>query len=677
MSYCHVDIETFSEANLKVVGTHNYANHPSTKVLCFMYSFRIDGVRGPVHMWVPWVDEAMLEAVGGPEAITPVEELEEGACVHWGAACPEDLHEWASSGNEFRAWNAQFERTVLNARAKPASFPHTQLEQWVCTMAKAAAHSLPQALGHCAKECGTSAKDEDGRQVMLQLSRPRKPSKKDPDTEWLLHKYPNKYRKIFGYCVGDVLAEASLDEYIPDLPKIELQTYFLDQRINDRGIKIDRAAVESAQTFLRTYKNLLAKRCIEITGVKPTQTAKLSEWINERYPMPDLQAATVREALADKSMPKEVRQVLRIYSTHNMKAVSKYKKMLEVASPEDDFLRGMFVYHAASTGRWSSRVVQLQNLFRPVIKDPENAIPLFKYNDVQLLKAFYAEDPMLVLASCVRGMLIADTGCDLLARDYSQIEARIIAWLAGQDDILEVFASGKDVYVHVASKIYGKPQEDITSDERFVGKISVLSLGYQGGWRAFAKMAKQYGVEIDMEFAEKIKTDWRKANKRIVKLWYKMEEMARAAVANPGAVYAVDIGHAKIQFGVRGNFLYMRLPSGRRLAYHKPQLDSEGMVSFIGIDTYTRRRMRISTYGGMLTENAVQAIARDLLRGAMFRLEDASYPIHGTVHDEVITQPQEGFGSEEEVDEIMCDVDPWAAGLPVNSTGFRTKRYRK
>jgi DNA polymerase len=383
----------------------------------------------------------------------------------------------------------------------------------------------------------------------------------------------------------------------------------------------------------------------------------------------------------------EVRKVIAIRMLHSMKAVAKYGRMQDAVC-EDGRLRGMFLYHGAGTGRWSSMIVQLQNLFRPVIKDPEIAIIAFEELDLEYIKMLYDPiDPMKVFASCVRGMLIPAEGKDLLAMDFSAIEARGIAWLAGQEDILDVFRDHGKIYEYTAAKIYsdkyprGATLDDLLEMEekfwmrRFVGKIAVLALGYQGGKGAFAKMAKQYGVDISEEEAEQIKVDWRAANPKIVQLWYDLERAAIQAVENPGT--AVAIPNKKIIFKQIGQFLYMRLPSGRRLAYFKPKLDVEGKLTYLGIDTYTRRWMRCKTYGGKLAENAVQALCRDLLVGAMFRLEKAGYPLIGTVHDEGIMEVPEKFGSEDEVKSIMCVVPKWAEGLPIGASGFRAKRYRK
>jgi DNA polymerase len=331
-------------------------------------------------------------------------------------------------------------------------------------------------------------------------------------------------------------------------------------------------------------------------------------------------------------------------------------------------------------------IVQLQNLYRPVIKDPDVAIDAFSAEDLEWIKALYSKDPMKIFASCVRGMIIPELDEDILAMDFAAIEARVVAWLAGQHDILRVFAEHGLIYEYVAAQIYGMPTDLATlkamkkthPERRFIGKVAVLALGYQGGKKAFAKMAKNYGVEIPESEADQIKNDWRAANKFIVKLWYALEEAAINAVANPGAVFgAGENNRIMFRMAEDGKFLYMRLPSGRRLAYFRPKLDNEGKLTYLGIDTYTRQWCRVKTYGGKLCENAVQAISRDLLVAGMFKLEKKGYRLIGTVHDEVITSVPKGWGSEKEVADTLCDIPSWAAGLPVRAEGFRGPRYRK
>jgi DNA polymerase len=675
---CHIDIETYSEEPLKKSGVYRYAENPSTEVMVLCYRFGHDG---PVHTWIP------LEEI--PRDARPLKKnLDKGSQLYIQKDIPEDLAEWIMMGGELRAWNAMFERVVLGTLGADGrlDWPEVPREQWFCTMAKAAAHSLRQALGDCAKDTGRHPKDETGKMTMLQLCKPRKPSKNDPDERWAIDTHPDKYRVLYHYCMDDVRAESDLDNYIPELSPGEKRAYHLDQKINDAGIAVDLDNVRSAQVLVEEYKKRLVEQCQEIAGVRPSQTAALADWIRDDcfYSIENLQAATVKEALKDPDIPEDVAKVLKIYSTYNMKAVSKFPAM-EKAVCKDGRLRGMFRYHSASTGRWSSVIVQLQNLFRSVIGDEECAgeyesfaIEAMQFEDLDYFRGLFDKNPMKVLASCVRGMLVAAFGKKLLAIDYAAIEARVVAWLAGQLDILKVFETDGRIYEYTAMKIFGlKSVEEVTKAQRFIGKIAVLALGYQGGKKAFASMAKQYGVDFPEDEAEQVKLDWREANPKIVKLWYDLEEAASAAIANPGSIY--QVAGDRIMFKVEGDWLYMRLPSGRRLAYYRPKLDGQGKPTYMGIDTYTRRWMRCKTYGGKLCENAVQAIARDLLLNSMLHLDADDFDIIGTVHDEAIMEidAADEKATYQQVERLMCWLPKWAEGLPVGVDGFVERRYRK
>ena len=670
MAIAHIDIESYSEAPLKKCGLYRYAEDPSTEVLVVCYAFD----DGPVHTWVPYkVPRKVIRMLE--------ERQEEGAELYIDTGCPLDLQNHVMNGGECRAHNSQFERVMLNGHAgQTIGFPESKISQWVCTAAQAAAMSLPRHLMGAAEQLGTHKKDAVGKQDMMALCKPRqgKIKRYTPEGD------PDRYGRMYLYCQDDVRAERGIDDAMPDLSPYEQKVFEMDQRINEQGVVVDQAAIADVQVLIAEYKVLLENKCQEWTGLKPTQTAALANWVRDNgYPqLENLQSATIKEALVDEACPKVVRRVLQLRNIHSMKAVAKYSA-IERSMTKDGKVHGMFLYHGAGTGRWSSMIVQLQNLFRPVIDDPDVAIDAFVERNLDWIKTMWDVDPMKVFASCVRGVLIADIFADILAMDYAAIEARVLAWLAGQEDILEVFRGHGKVYEHTAARIFHLPDDEASlkamkhthPDERFIGKVAVLALGYQGGKRAFAKMAKNYGVEIDEERAERIKVDWRKANPEIVKLWYKLEELAIAAVANPGNTYATK--DKKIMFRVTGRWLYMRLPSGRKLAYYMPKLDAEGKVTYLGIDTYSRRWMRCKTYGGKLAENAVQAISRDLLVHGMFGLEAAGYVIIGTVHDEVILEVPEGFGSEEEVSQILCDLPEWGADIPVRAEGFRAKRYRK
>lgn len=662
-----LDVETFSECDLKSAGLYRYAQHPSTELTVLTYVFD-DGIP---HVWVPYelFDIPPIVEAG----IRALDTFVRGSTLTVSTEVPADLRAHIESGGVVYAYNYQFERTILNGVAgQRLGFPKLSISQGRCTAAKAAAHGLPRSLEYASAAVGTRPKKTSGRQVMLQMAKPRtgKEARYTPDNA------PDKYLRLVEYNIDDVLAERDLDNRLPDLSPREQAVWELDQKINDRGVRLDLKAIADAQFLIAAYKRELKTLCHTLTGFSPTQTAEIANWVRGNgYPqLVDLQKASVEAALEDPECPEAVRRVLRLRATYAMAAVAKYTAM-ERSVGDDGRLRGMLLYHGAATGRWASLLVQLQNMFRSVIKDVPVAIEAFATRDLQWIKDLYPTDPMRVFASAVRGMIVPDPGKDLMALDFSAIEARVLAWLAGQRDILAVFATHGKVYEYTAGQIYRTSIDKVTPEQRFIGKVAVLALGYQGGQAAFAKMAKNFGVDIPAERADQIKRDWREANRFIVDFWYDIETAAKAAVQNPGQAFGVP--SKRILFKTHDRWLVMRLPSGRKLYYLDPELDEDGQVTYMGVDTYTRRWTRVNTYGGKLTENCVQAIARDLLVNAMFELEGAGYPLVLTVHDEVVMEVAEGAGDLDAASALMCRLPAWAEGLPVATEGWRGKRYRK
>ena len=639
----------------------------------------------PVNCWIP---DPFLPQELKLRVLRWLEKNQPGALFHTGYKCPQRLRWHVSNGGRLWAFNAMFERKILNGPAgRLINFPKTKRNQWHCVMVQAKENGLPADLGRCAiaLEC-ENQKDENGRGDMLRLSKPRKPSKHNPATRWTpdleMHKDAlDKFFNLYTYCVNDVLAERDIHRDCKPITKNERRTYLLDQRINDRGWKVDLKAVADVQFLIANYKQRIADKMIKLCGFRPTQRERLVDWIREQgVDMPNLQAPTVEDYLKKKDQPQEVRWALRMYSLYNMKAPAKYTAM-ERAVCDDDTLKGMFNFYGASTGRWSSRIVQLQNLFRPVIDDPEFAIELFSEREIDMIKVWFDKNPMKVFASCVRGMLIPREGHDLLFCDYSSIEARIVAWMANAVDKLKIFNTHGLVYEYTASKIWNYPL-DLESlkqfkkqypDLRFLGKIAELAFGYQGGQAAGVKMAKDFGADLDAEKADEVKWSWRDANPEIVMMWETIKDAAILAVLKPGTTQQCH----HLAFRVVGDYLYMRLPSGRKLAYYKPQIKNEEL-RYWGIDTYTRQWTLCKTYGGKLVQNAAEGIARDLMVAGMFNLyRTGIYPILGTVHDEIITEPREGKGSVAEVERLMTVPLDWAKGLPVRAVGERAKRYKK
>ena len=397
---CHADIESFSKVLLPKVGVYRYAEDDSTEILVICYAFD----DGPVNIWIP---DPELPTV----LLTRINDYvrKYHGIPHIGLKVPPRLIFHAQQGREFRAHNSQFERVMLNGPpGQRIDFPHTETKQWVCTAAKAASHALPRDLLRVAKALNTPhQKDENGRPDMLRLTKPRKPSKHNPAVRWLPEAVPDKFYNLYTYCIDDVLTERDVDHAAPDLSNREQRLFLLDQKINDRGWMADLNTTADAQHLIGEYKEKLEIRARQITGFNPTQTEKYVNWIRVQcVQIDDLQKQTVIDILKRKDLPKRVRQALGIRTRHAMKAVAKYTA-IERAVCADGALRGMFMFYGASTGRWSSRIVQLQNLFRPVIKDTDVAIELFSHRSIELIETLYPENPMKVFASCIRGMLIS------------------------------------------------------------------------------------------------------------------------------------------------------------------------------------------------------------------------------------------------------------------------------
>lgn len=684
MSRLHIDIESFSRTDLKKAGAYRYAECDSTEIICAAWALGDE----PPSLWVPHNDlpDVILEHFDTYFLIN------EGS-FYFGPELPACLQEYADDkAIEWAAHNAPFERTMFAGKpGQKLGFPVVDTSRWVCTAAKAAAHALPRNLFDLSRvidDC--PEKSAEGKTEMLQLCKVRKPSKAIPEDRFTVHNAPEKFIVLFEYCIDDVQAERGADKYVPDLPPKERVIWRLDQKINERGVGVDLPNTEAALTMLDEVRVSLDAETVELCGIRPSQTARLAEWIREEgYAIPNLQAATMRDAMAelkDKPDLKHVRTVLQKRALRNMKAPDKFAAILRAVC-EDSRLRGMFMYHQATTGRWSSVIVQLQNLFRSVIYDPETAVEILGTGDIELMKMMYKEHPMRILSSLVRSLLIADEGKELLCQDYSSIEGRVCSWFAGQEEKLEVFRTHGKVYEFTGAQMNNLPTDleflmtmkKTHPDERQQGKQGELLCQFQGGWKALVSAAVKHGIPMDRPMAEEIVNGWRATNKGIVRMWENLEKHAREAVAFPGKMYKTN----NLYFKVVDDFLYMRLPSGRRLAYYKPRLSREGKLTFLGTDTYTRRWGRIDTYGGRLTENAVQATARDIMTHGMVGLETNGFPIIGTVHDEIIMEVDHIADKKAREDlmaessRIMCDVPEWAEGIPVSAGGFMDKRYRK
>lgn len=565
----HLDIETYSECDLKKCGLYRYAEDPTTELLVVCYAFD----DGPVHVWVP------REEIPDTVNTGTLARLDENAWLSISLEAPQTLRDWIEAGYEVRAHNAQFERIVLNGVAgQKINFPKLTIGQMVCTAAKAAAAALPRDLDSAAKALGTYPKKAVGKNDMLACAKPRN---KENEPRWTPENDPSRFVRLYDYCIDDVKAERDFDAHTPDLSSSEQQVWEMDQRINDRGVAVDLRSVGNVRQLVAERKAELAARCQEITSAKPTQTGVIAAWIRANgYPqLENLQAETVNRAQLDPACPPLVRELLMVYSAHNMKAVSKYDSIMRAVCA-DGRLHGMFLYYGANTGRWSSMIVQLQNLYRPKINDCDVAIEAFDMRDLSWVKFLYpAIEPMKVFASTIRSVLVSEMGNDLISLDYVGIESRFTAWMFNEGWKLRAFAAfdagtGPDSYKLAYARAFGVPIESVTLGMRQVGKVLELAFGFEGGVGACVTAADTSGVDlvqlseavwgsIPSDVMEKslwmydkfgrgsgldkriylglnsLKELWRIAHPAHVQGWRDMKDAAIMAVQNPDKAYAI------------------------------------------------------------------------------------------------------------------------------------------
>ena len=495
------------------------------------------------------------------------------------------------------------------------------------------------------------------------------------------------FARLADYCMQDVIAEHAISEALYPLPDSELAIWQLDQEINARGILADVASCRTAIGMIEADEARSLERFRALTHgsvASPKQVAAFLKWLHSHgCVLPGLTKADVATGLGMDIRP-EVREALQIRQKLGLSSVSKFQAILDRVSA-DGRLRGMFMYHGAGTGRWAGRGVQLQNLPRKSYHPAD--IAALEAGDTGWFDM--TEDNVPAgMSKMIRGMFMAGPGNELAVADFSSIEARGLAWEAGEEKVLQTFRNGECAYCLAASTVYGRSYKDIwsgykakdraSSDQRQVGKVVILSCGYQGSVGAFQNMAKVYNVVVPDEQAQDIVTKWRAANPAIVTHWAELEKAATTTVET-GRVQAVG----RIKLGIKGRFLCMKLPSGRSIHYPFPKLEEretkwgtmKRSVTFM--NSSMGKWFRDHTYGGRLAENETQAICRDLLAFSALRVEGAGMPVVLHVHDEVGAEVPTGLISLEDYEALVAETPEWAEGFPVKAEGWIGTRYRK
>ena len=655
MIHLSIDIETKSSVDIGKAGLYRYAQSDDFEILLFAYRYGSEEVQ--------IIDLAQGEKI--PESI--VEDLKNPSIMK-------------------HAYNAAFEWYCLNCAGYK-----TPLGQWKCTMVHGLYCGYTAGLDATGKAIGLpqdKRKLATGKALIRYFCVPCKPTKSNGNRSWNLPKHaPEKWELFKEYCRQDVVTEsailARLDAF--PVPDEEEKLWQMDIRMNAFGVKVDSELIRGALQVNEQSTILLETEAKEITGLdNPNSSTQLLDWIHKHgVEMDNLQKATVTEKLAD-DLPDNVRRALEIRQQLGKTSIKKYVAM-DVAKGNDDRVRGLTQYYGANrTGRWAGRLVQMQNLPRNYIKPLDYARKLVKAQNYDGIKLLYGNVPD-TLSQLIRTAFIPSEGNKFVVADFSAIEARVIAWLAGETWVNEVFATHGKIYEATASQMFHVPIEKIAKGNpeyslRQKGKVATLALGYQGGSNALIAMGA-LNMGLSEEELPDIVHRWRSANPRIRDLWYAVEEAALAAMqtAQPQAIYNLIFNlESDIVYGQ--NFLTIQLPSGRKLYYPRPFLKENQFgkmaIHYYTVGQQTRKWEVTSTYGGKMTENIVQAIARDCLAETLRKIDAKGLQVVFHVHDEVIIDAPMDT-TVEEICDLMAEPIPWAPGLILKGAGFESNYYMK
>ncbi len=694
--FVFVDLETSSRADLKKVGTDNYARHESTRVLMLAAAF---GTKQAPRLWQPHqrpeMPRSIREGVDDPETI-------------------------------FVAHNAAFERAIFNHVLRAEVPP----ERWICTMAMAYSLALPGALDQLTKDALMLPSDKqkiaEGRRYIQLFCKPRRDGGFNDSSTHL-----GEWRAFCDYCVNDVVAEIEvfrkLRKYFPDF-EATFDLWAYDQRINDAGYPLDVELVEAAIELAAEAKQRFKEQMVELTGLSnPNSNTQLMPWLRDRgYPFSSIKKDRVRAAIADfgKDMAPEALELLALRSASTKTSLKKFDAMKRAAA-DDGVLRNTLQFCGAGrTGRWAGRVAQLQNLPRPVKRVEKHLdfvrgmIRDYDYEGMELLFGNVND----VLVSSIRSAIAAPPGKVLNVCDLSAIELCVLAWVAGSEFWLDVLRKKKDPYKSFGVHYLGKPYDEITKDERNECKPAALGCGYRlGGGELMGVYPDQVktglwgyaaamGVNVTQGAARRAVAIYRELSPEIVQLWYDLENAARDCIADqqPRRV-------GMFVFDIKAPFMRIRLPSGRHLFYCRPavkrvkqllfQRDDDGNtvydstgapaplvdtnghkqyrlkyeISYQGVHQTSKAWVRMDTHGGKLVENIVQAVARDVLVHGLLRARDAGFNVIGHVHDEIISLDSKGDAAHNHkgLEVCMRENPPWAKGLPLDAHGFQSDFYRK
>ncbi len=651
-----IDIETYSSNDLTECSVYKYVEASDFTILLFAYS--IDG--GAVQC----VDLASGETL------------------------PEEIRAALTDPEVIKtAYNAAFERICIGAYLGTAE--RLDPKQWQCTMVRAARMGLPLSLA----QCGEVLKLEDrkmseGRALIRYFSVPNKQTRKGVTTmiRHLPGDAPEKWETFKKYNIRDVEVEQAILKKVRrlEVPAFDEELYVADQYINDRGVMIDRVMVDNAARFDEAYKEELLAEARNLTGMdNPNSPGQIKQYISEKtgFTIDSLNKKNLDDYEVQFKYWPKVQKVLALRREMGKTSNKKYSTMQKCVC-KDSRVHGLLQFNgAARTGRWAGRLVQLQNLPQNHLNDLDEARQLLKQGDLEEFEMNYGNVTQ-TLSELIRTAFIAKPGCTFHVCDFSAIEARVIAWIAGETWVLDAFRQGHDIYCETASRMFGVPvqKHGVNGELRQKGKVAVLGLGYGGGPAALEAMGgKKMGLTESEE--KEIVTKWRNSNKNIVKLWNTVEKAALTAIKT-GRSITIQQG---IVIGYRWGMLLITLPSGRTICYPRAQVGIEAndswrgdheIIEYEGVNQTTKKWGKVRTYGGKLTENIVQATARDILGMVILRAEQRGLNVVFHIHDEIIVEATQDQ-TLQMVEALFSEPIPWCKDLPLKGAGYTTPYYLK
>lgn len=647
-----IDIESYSETDLTKCGVFKYVEDPHFEIQLFGFAYGDEPVR-------------VVDLASGEELPSKVKaDLTNPQVIKI-------------------AHNANFERTCLTK----AMGQYMKPEEWYCTAVRAATLGLPRSLAGVGDSLGLSEDEKKmaiGKRLVQYFAKPCAPTKTNGGRRRNLPSHePDKWALYKQYNAQDVETERTiyykLEQY-PRISKTEHDLWCLDQRINEGGVLVDLELVDNIVDYSELHTTELTEQAKNLTGLdNPSSIPQIKRYLKAKGLDADKIDKDAVKELIKTDLDPTVKEFLLLRQELGKTSITKYDA-IQRAVCEDGRIRGMLQFYGANrTGRWAGRIVQLQNLPQNHLNDLDLARQLAKDNDFEMLSLLY-DSLSDVFSQLIRTTLIAGENKTFVVCDYSAIEARVIAWLAGEEWAIETFRGSGKIYEATASQMYNVPIESVKkgSELRKHGKIATLACGYGGGVGALARMDK--AGDIPEEKRQPIIDAWRKANPNIVKFWYDTENAMKKAISHPGVLVQMQRGLA---YQLIGDVLFATLPSGRKIAYQNAKLRKDGQytrITYMGQNQTTQKWEEIETYGGRAVENLVQATARDCLGTAMLRLGKAGYQIRAHVHDEVIIETNKDSAENDmaTVQELMAlkDVE-WANGLPLRADGYTTEFYKK